>query len=116
MSFFKHLADITNFEHWRIPYSKKDYYKPFLDYFQLTINEFDLCKIFSVNFYNSLLCVIQTRAPEVNKLGKRIITGSADPIFKNTLQRNGTTINDMAVNSVFEVKNDQLFYYRNKKL
>jgi len=114
MSFFKRLADIPNFEHWHLPYSKKDYFQPFFDYYQLQMNEYHLSKIHSIDFYNSL-CVIHTNKPDDNKLGNRIVAGSESHIVEDFQPLNGTTIHDMAVETVLDLKYDKFYLLKKQE-
>lgn len=93
MAFFKRLADIINYEHWRDGQHNADYLSAYKEKFGVRLNKTDLSWIHSIHFYNSL-CIIQKTAPDNNKLGKRIVTGLDELITNGLIEHNGTSIID----------------------
>mgnify|MGYP001055084469 CR=1 FL=1 len=95
ISFIKKLVDVTNFEHWRNNESRLNFLSPYIEHYDLELNEFDLCKIHSINILNSL-CIISMKSPKENVLGNRIVVGSEEIVSQNDHLMNGITIHDIA--------------------
>jgi hypothetical protein len=93
IAFMKRLADITNFEHWRNSKHRIDHLNEYDRKFGLQLNEFDLCRIQSVLFTNSL-CIIHKNSPNENTLGTRIVVGHQEEITTGFEKLDGTSIND----------------------
>ncbi len=93
MAFLKRLADITNFEHWRNSKHRIDYLYQYDQKFKLNLNEFDLCRIHSVLFINSL-CIIHKGSPSNNTLGTRIVVGDKEEVTSGYEKLEGTAISD----------------------
>lgn len=74
ISFFKHLADLVNFEHWGVDKDRSELLDLFADKYQVRFEEAQLGSIHSVEFINSM-CVIKKCATEANTLGQRHIKG-----------------------------------------
>jgi len=80
LSFVKRLIDIINYEHWRLSgVERKCILRNIAEQFEVDINEFDLLRLHSIKFYNSI-CVIEKKKPEENILGKRLVVGEEEPI------------------------------------
>ena len=96
MSFFKHLADIVNHEHWRNNQSREGYLSTFADNLQISFSENDLYRIHSIEFLNSM-CVLKKRRPEENILGKRLVIGTEELVTQGLEKLEGTSIQDFTV-------------------
>ncbi|MFZ3150316.1 MAG: class I SAM-dependent methyltransferase [Anaerolineaceae bacterium] len=96
MSFFKHLADIVNHEHWRNNQSREGYLSTFADSLQISFSENDLYRIHSIEFLNSM-CVLKKRRPEENILGKRLVIGTEELVTQGLEKLEGTSIQDFTV-------------------
>lgn len=94
ITFLKRLVDLTNYEHWRINQSRKEYLLPYSQKYGAAFNESDLSMIKSVKFMNSL-CLIYKDLSEETELGERMIVGLEEKITENTSKWDGTTIHDM---------------------
>lgn len=94
MSFFKRVADIINFEHWRTSESRRQLLSQFVEEFGIRVDEFDLTRVHSVEFVNSL-CIVKKRLPEQNTLGKRIIAGQREPVTTGWHKFAGTAVHDI---------------------
>ncbi|WP_303290724.1 glycosyltransferase [Marinobacter sp. SS5-14b] len=75
MSFFKHLADLVNFEHWGVEMDRSELLDLFADKYQVRFSEEQLASIHSVEFINSI-CVVRKRPLVENLLGTRHVVGS----------------------------------------
>lgn len=111
MAFFRRLADITNYEHWRNNRSREYLLKEFSAKYEVGFKNFDLARIHSVGFANSL-CIIGKAAPSSNILGKRKVVGAEERVTSGSKRMNQTLIHDIPVNigddtrlDVFEVIN-----------
>ncbi len=94
ISFFKRLADIINYEHWRNDEPRESILVNFFKEYEITISESDLSKIHSVEFVNSL-CVIRKASSNYNLLGRRVVPPGLDDKVKNNLEEiNGSSIFD----------------------
>ncbi|MCL2925167.1 MAG: tetratricopeptide repeat protein [Trichodesmium sp. MAG_R04] len=89
ITFFKHLVDIINYEHWGIEKKASDILNGFFDKYGLKIDPIELQKIHSITFHNSL-CVINKCKREYNNLGKRCVTGRIDKISQTQRKANNT--------------------------
>ena len=87
ISFFKRLADIVNYEHWRNGKSRNSLVSEFESKFKINFSDMDLLNIHSIEFINSL-CIIKKLPAEKNMLGKRIIAGNEEVVTNDakTLQ------------------------------
>ncbi len=79
VEFFKRLADVVHHEHWGNEKPRADVLKPFFSKYRVAIDDEVLQHIHSVEFANSM-CVIRKAAPQKNKLGVRVITGSEEQV------------------------------------
>ncbi len=94
MAFFKRIADIINFEHWRNNKPRAELIGKFASEFDITFKDIDLARIHSIEFLNSL-CIIKKLPPDKNTLGKRIISGIDDIVAEDWKKLNGTSILDI---------------------
>lgn len=94
VAFLKRLADIVNYEHWRNTKSRESLLEEFGNKYSIEFNNFDLARIHSIEFLNSL-CVIKKVSPEKNKLGLRRIVGREEHVTSGIEIQNGTTIQDV---------------------
>jgi glycosyltransferase involved in cell wall biosynthesis len=92
VSFFKHLADLVNFEHWGVRKDRSDLLNIFSEKFHIRIAEDQLASIHSVEFINSM-CVIKKRTSDANILGKRHIVGSEATVVEGQKEIAGSFIN-----------------------
>jgi glycosyltransferase involved in cell wall biosynthesis len=99
MNFFKRLADILNYEHWRNNRSRAGYLENFATSFNVQINEPDLTRVHSIEFLNSL-CMIRKAEPDRNLLGNRVVTGRVESITTGAKSLNRTSILDNLVEVV----------------
>lgn len=82
ISFFKRLADITNYEHWGIAAARRDLLAKFETRYGCVLDEDLLQQVHSVEFVNSL-CVVRKRQAGWNALGSRVVVG-VDAAVVNT--------------------------------
>ena len=101
MAFFKRLADIVNYEHWRNNKPRGILLTKFVMEFGIEFDEFDLTRIHSIEFINSL-CIIRKLSSDKNVLGKRIVVGTDGRVTIGWEKLNGTAIQDMAM----DIKDD----------
>ena len=113
MNFFKRLLDVVNYEAWGVGIPRKEVLKPFLQHFNMDIDEFDLAHIRSIEFYNSL-CIIRKDNPEKAYLGKRFIAGSYETVTQGFFKLKGSQLRDlsnlMQVN--FDRENDPIILFK----
>jgi len=93
MAFFKRLADIINYEHWRKNLSRSELLARFAEKFDLVFLESDLLKIHSIEFINSL-CIIKKSSRDNNLLGQRIVVGTEEGVTTEAKAMNGTLLQD----------------------
>jgi GT2 family glycosyltransferase len=79
ITFFKHLADIVNHEHWGVGRPRSDILSGFCAEYDLQISELALQSVHSIQFMNSL-CVVRKARPEDNRLKPRIVVGAEETI------------------------------------
>jgi O-antigen biosynthesis protein len=91
MSFFKRLADVTNYEHWRNDKSRTGFLAKFAEKLGLKFQEAELAKIHSIEFINSL-CVIRKSSPDNNVLGERMVVGTEEIVTGGVKILDGTSI------------------------
>lgn len=94
MAFFKRLADVINYEHWRNNKSAASLLSTFSTELDINFDKLDLEEIHSIEFVNSL-CVIRKLSSDKNVLGKRIIAGTVEQVTSEWEQLNGTTVQDI---------------------
>ena len=84
MSFFKHLADIVNQEHWGVERKSTEILRGHFIKYGIQIDEEVLKHLHSVEFVNSI-CIIRKSKPERNRLGPRFIAGSEEQVVPGRL-------------------------------
>ncbi|CAI2716985.1 glycosyltransferase family protein [Nitrospina watsonii] len=84
ITFFKRLADITNYEHWGIDKARTAVLSGFISKYGLHLSEETLQNVHSVQFINSL-CVIRKDKPVRNRLSRRVIAGSVATVKPEAL-------------------------------
>lgn len=111
ISFFKRLADIVNYEHWRNGKSINSLLSEYESKFQINFSDMDLLNIHSIEFINSL-CIIKKLPAEKNILGKRIIAGNEEIVTENAkefqdsfIQNNTSIVIEDSELDVFELIN-----------
>lgn len=77
MSFFRALTDLVNHEHWGVSQSRAAHLDPFARRWRCAFVEPDLARIHRIEFANSL-CVLRSRTPDANQLGRRITRGEQE--------------------------------------
>ncbi|AVA25736.1 class I SAM-dependent methyltransferase [Rhizobium sp. NXC24] len=82
MSFFKLLTDVINFEHWGVPQSRQRLLMEVLDHHGFAVDEDELAKISSVEFFNSV-SIVRKRAAASAMLGKRLVSGREFSVADN---------------------------------
>lgn len=116
IAFFKRLADIINYEHWRKNISRSHLLARFTEKYSLVLSESDLSKIHSIEFVNSI-CIIKKAPVENNLLGKRIVVGKeeivtseAKAMDETLLQNYSPSVSNDEDNDFFALieKNEQL--------
>ncbi|OPX85115.1 MAG: Mycinamicin VI 2''-O-methyltransferase [Pelotomaculum sp. PtaB.Bin104] len=98
ISFFKHLVDIINHEHWGIEKTRYELLSSFTHKYDVKFDEALLSHIHSVEFINSI-CVIRKVQPISNVLGHRIIGGTLESVSPGHLslcKRSSPKPNQMA--------------------
>ncbi len=112
ISFFKRLADLVNFEHWRLSKTRLEHLKPFVQNYTLDLTEFDLLGIHSVEFINSI-CIVRKSTPDQTSLGYRVVAGQEENITTHIRKLNKTSILDFVYTveedkewDVFEIRKD----------
>ena len=91
MAFFKRLADMPNYEHWRIRRTRR-YYLIYLEQACDTeFHESDLATIQSLTFLNSLV-VIRKMAADECKLGRRVVRGDDEHVMPHLIEIDGIDI------------------------
>jgi O-antigen biosynthesis protein len=96
VAFFKRLADIVNFEHWRNNRPRKYLLKEFTKNFSVDFDDYELARIHSIEFINSM-CIIRKLPPQNNVIGKRIIAGTEESATSGWHKLNSTSIFDMSM-------------------
>lgn len=74
MSFFKHIADMINHEHWGVRKKRTELIAGFKELSNFELSESLLGEISSVEFVNSV-CVVRKKQADKNLLGLRIVAG-----------------------------------------
>lgn len=101
LAFLRRLTDIINFEHWGDHKPRTKHLEPFEQHYGINFDQFELCRIHSIKFLNSL-CIIENGAPEENKLGTRFVVGSEEHVSLGDKKLAGTSIHDLS----FTIKDD----------
>ena len=102
ISFFKHVADVINHEHWGIPKTRAEILRGFFTKYGCDIDEETLSHVHSVEFINSM-CVVHKMSTADNGLGHRVIAGSIEPVVAGHLKLNGCPYQ---IKSFFEQPNN----------
>lgn len=89
ITFFKHLADIINSEHWGAEKSPADLVQGFITQYGFHLDMQDIKHIHSIEFINSM-CVIRKKSEKSNQLGKRVLAGLSADVIKGMSAFNGT--------------------------
>jgi len=88
MSFFKHLTDIINHEHWDMPLPQDTLLRDIFTRYECSIGEFDLSQVHAVEFINSM-CVVRKAASFENRLGSRVVSGSIEQVLLGHREMDG---------------------------
>ncbi|MBN2258311.1 MAG: class I SAM-dependent methyltransferase, partial [Anaerolineaceae bacterium] len=116
ISFFKRLADVINFEHWRNKNSRNKVLDNYYKEFNIKLDITDLAQIHSIEFINSL-CVIKKSFPDKNTLGKRIVVGMDEPVAVGMQKYNGSFAYDIKADVIDDNELDVFeLIARNKNL
>ena len=81
LTFFKHLADVVNYEHWGVNKARIDILRGFSSKYGVELSEDALQHVHSLEFVNSM-CVVRKAKPECNRLGERILAGSEAAVLR----------------------------------
>lgn len=91
ITFFKHLADMVNHEHWGVVKSRTELIAGFKQVLNVDFDETLLGQISSVEFVNSI-CVVRKSDLSMNCLGGRIIAGKTESVVGGHLYIAGTEL------------------------
>ena len=91
VTFFKHLVDIINHEHWGIEKQRLDLIDGFKKRLKINIDESVLAQIHSIEFLNSM-CVIKKNDHFKNTLGCRVISGEDELVVSGHLALDGSKL------------------------
>jgi glycosyltransferase involved in cell wall biosynthesis len=91
ITFFKHLADMVNHEHWGVEKSRSELIAGFKRVLNVDFDETLLGQISSVEFVNSI-CIVRKTDPAMNCLGGRVIAGNTESIVGGLLSIAGTEL------------------------
>lgn len=105
MAFFKRLADMPNFEHWRNGRTRKDYLRQFELVHDISFDNYSLTTINSVMFMNSMVAIKSDRS-DLNKLGRRYVKGDDEHILPNMLHLDGMDIKILVATATDDRKYD----------
>lgn len=75
ITFFKHLADMVNHEHWGVEKSRAELIDGFKKVLNVDFDETVLAEISSIEFLNSI-CVVRKKENTDNVLGLRVVAGA----------------------------------------
>ena len=79
ITFFKHLADVINHEHWGVPKNSSELLTGFFEKYGFRLDEDTLDQVHSIEFVNSI-CIVRKCAKQSNVLGSRFIAGDIEEI------------------------------------
>ena len=99
MSYFKRLADMPKYEHWRLNLTRAEYLKRFGELYDTEIKDTELSTVHSIQFFNSMV-VISRKKSDMNVLGNRVILGDDCSIKPDLPLSNGTTIAPLQVTAI----------------
>jgi hypothetical protein len=91
ITFFKHLADIVNHEHWGVKKSRAELVAGFKQVLNVDFDETLLGQISSVEFVNSI-CVVRKTSLDANCLGGRVIAGELEKVVSGHLLISGAEL------------------------
>lgn len=91
MGFFRRLADVINFEHWRNSLSVEEFISPYEAKYQVIPPPEVLDQIHLVAFQNSVCTVLKERADK-NRLGSRVVVGNDPEVDPASRFLNGSTL------------------------
>jgi GT2 family glycosyltransferase len=91
ITFFKHLADMVNQEHWGVEKSRAELITGFKHMINIDFDETLLGQISSVEFVNSI-CVVRKSDLVMNCLGGRVIAGKTESVVGGHLSIAGTEL------------------------
>jgi glycosyltransferase involved in cell wall biosynthesis len=91
ITFFKHLADMVNHEHWGVEKSRTELIAGFKQVLNIDFDESLLGQISSVEFVNSI-CVVRKSDLPMNYLGGRVIAGKTESVVDGHLPIVGTEL------------------------
>ena len=91
ITFFKHLADIVNHEHWGVEKSRTELIAGFMQVLNVDFDDTWMGQISSVEFINSI-CVVKKNDLAMNCLGERIIAGKTELVADGHLHIAGTVL------------------------
>ena len=91
ITFFKHLADMVNHEHWGVEKSRTELIAGFKQVLNVDFDENLLGQISSVEFVNSI-CVVRKSDSAMNCLGGRVIAGKTESVVGGHLSIAGTEL------------------------
>lgn len=75
ITFFKHLADIVNHQHWGVDRRRTDLLSGIFARYGCSLDEQSLSQVASVEFVNSI-CVVRKQSSSDGELGRRRVAGS----------------------------------------
>ena len=91
ITFFKHLADMVNHEHWGVEKSRSELIAGFKQVLNVDFDETLLGQISAVEFVNSI-CVVRKSDPSMNCLGGRVIAGKTESVVDGHMSIVGTEL------------------------
>jgi glycosyltransferase involved in cell wall biosynthesis len=99
ITFFKHLADVVNHEHWGVERNRTDLIAGFKQLLGVDFEEEMLSQISSIEFINSI-CIVRKRSADENSLAERVITGCFEDVMGGHLELSGSMLgkSDQALN------------------
>jgi hypothetical protein len=104
ISFFKRLADVINYEHWRNNSSRRNLLAEFCENLGIKFEDSELSRIHSIEFVNSM-CIIKKLPTDRNILGKRKVVGTVGCVTDGWVKNNNTLIQDISV----VIEDDKMF-------
>lgn len=91
LSFFKHLIDMINHEHWGVEKTRAKLITGFKELHNIELSESLLAEISSVEFVNSV-CIIRKNNCNLNGLGDRVVAGISEQVVSGHLPLLGTKL------------------------
>lgn len=102
ITFFKHMADVVNHEHWGIPAARAELMAGFSAAYGVDLSDELLSKVHSVTFANSL-CFVRKRPAAQNMLGRRILAGGSSVVVASQTLGSSVLTPDQALNPFSQV-------------